>query len=157
MAKPGGPTVRGGSLRVVKLTAIAFVAVACVLTACSRGGSNAGSPAPKSATERLGCDFEVPNPLTKDRQLTQASIDSAVEKAPAAIRADLRTIYELTKRFRAEAKAAQAAPESERASRLQEASKTVNNPQYKGATERLRTYFTQHCTGLQRRTPTSSP
>jgi hypothetical protein len=136
---------------------LALLTLALVLGACSRTATQVASPSPKSATEALGCDFKVPNAMTKDRTLTQASINEAVAAAPAAIRNDLRTIYESSKKYQDDIKAAQAAPQAERSRRLQEASKTLNNSSYKAAAQRLRTYFTQHCTGLQRGTPTPNP
>jgi hypothetical protein len=139
-----------------------LLAIVGLLAALSFGCSDSSSkitasPTPKSATEALGCDFKLPNAMTKDRELTQASINAAVAAAPAAIRADLRVIYESSKKYQDKVKAAQAAPQSERPRMLQEASKDLNNAGYKASAQRLRDYFTRHCTGLQRRSPSPSP
>lgn len=149
--------VRGCSLRGVKKAVLALTALACLLAGCAKSSSKVtASPTPKSATEALGCDFQVPMATDKNRELTQASINAAVAAAPEAIKADLRTIYEASLKYQNEVKAAQAAPASERPAKLQAASKSLNNPAYKSASGRLRTYFTKHCTGLQR-SPSPAP
>jgi len=138
-----------------------FAAVALLLAAlcaCSKSSTIAASPSPTSAnaTTALGCDFTIPNAV-HNHELTQASINEAVAAAPVAIRADLRTVYESSMKYSVDVKAAEAAPESRRPPLLQKATKDLNNPSYRAAANRLRAYFTQHCTGLRRRTPTPSP
>jgi hypothetical protein len=135
---------------VKKLIALLFLAG---LAACSKSSSNAASPSPTSATSALGCDFTIPNAV-RNHELTRQSINEAVASAPEAIRTDLRTVYEASMKYSADVKAAQAAPESARPDRLKKATADLNNPTYRGAAQRLRAYFTQHCTGLRRR---SSP
>jgi hypothetical protein len=132
-------------------SALLFVAV----LGCSKSSQTIATPSPTSATSALGCDFTIPNAV-RNRELTQASINEAVAAAPAAIRADLRTVYEASMKYSADVKAAQAAPQSQRPAMLQTATKDLDNARYRDAAKRLRAYFTQHCTGLRRR-PTQSP
>jgi hypothetical protein len=135
---------------------LATLALFFVLWGCSKSSSQLASPSPTNVTQGLGCDFTVPNAV-RNRELTQASINEAVAAAPAAIRADLRTVYESSKKYSEDVKAAQAAPQAQRAQMLQAAAKDLNNPAYRDAAKRLRDYFTKHCTGLRQRTPTATP
>jgi hypothetical protein len=128
-----------------------------LLFGCSKSSTVTASPSPTSAASGLGCDFKIPNAV-RNRELTKASINEAVAAAPAAIRADLRTVYESSKKYSDDVKAAQAAPQAQRSAMLTAASKDLNNPQYKGASQRLRAYFIKHCTGLRNRiAPSATP
>jgi len=120
-----------------------FVVAAC---ACGKGSSTGASPSPTRAAS-LGCDFKVPNARPNGR-LTQASIDATVAGAPAAIRADLRIVYDATRKYDHDLKAAQAAPAPERPRLIRAASKDIDNPTYQAASRHLRAYFMQHCTRL---------
>lgn len=130
-----------------RLFAVAFLAA---LAACSKSSTDAASPSPSSATAALGCDFTIPNAV-RNHELTQQSISEAVASAPAAIRTDLRTVYTASMKYSADVKVAQAAPQAQRPDMLKKATGDLNNPSYRGAAQRLRAYFTQHCTGLRRR------
>lgn len=138
----------------MKKTLITALLLLAVL-GCSKSSSTTATPSPTSATSALGCDFTIPN-VVRNRELTLASINEAVAAAPAAIRADLRSVYEASMKYSTDVKAAQAAPESNRPAMLQKATKDLDNTTYREAAKRLRAYFTQHCTGL-RRTPTQTP
>jgi len=137
---------------VKRLAALLFL---LAVAACSKGSSTSASPSPTSATSALGCDFTIPNAV-RNHELTRESIDEAVAAAPTAIRTDLRTVYEASMKYSTDVKAAQAAPQSQRPDLLKKATSDLNNPTYRGAAQRLRAYFTEHCTGLRRRA-TPSP
>ena len=137
-----------------KTLSVALLLVAAL--GCSKSASTIAPPSPTSATAALGCDFTIPNAV-RNSELTQASINVAIAAAPAAIRADLRTVYESSMKYANDVKAAQAAPQSQRPAMLQKATKDLDNAAYTNAAKRLRAYFTQHCTGLRRRAPIQSP
>lgn len=137
-------------MKKVLAAGVLFVAV----LGCSKTSSTStASPSPTNATRALGCDFTIPNAV-RSGQLTPASIDAAVASAPAAIKADLRTVYEASLKYSNDVKAAQTAPQAQRPAKLQAATKDLDNPAYRNAATRLRAYFTQHCTGLRRPSPT---
>ena len=135
---------------------LAALLLLVTVAACSKASDISASPSPTSATSALGCDFTIPNAI-RNHELTQASINEAVAAAPDAIRTDLRSVYEASMKYSADVKAAQSAPEAQRPAMLSKATKDLNNPNYRGAAQRLRSYFTQHCTGLRRRTPSPQP
>jgi len=135
---------------------LAVFALLFALVACSKSSSTVTASPTADASKALGCDFHVPT-APKNRELTESLISETVAAAPAAIRADLRVVYEATKKYADDVKAAQTAPQAERPQRLQAASKDIDNETYRAAAARLRTYFVQHCTGLRRQAPTATP
>jgi hypothetical protein len=134
----------------------AVVGLTLALGACSKASNLVASPtASVDPSNPLGCDFKMPK-TPKAQQLTQATIDETVAAAPAAIRDDLRTIYDVSRRYQEAVKAAQAAPKSEQPARLAATAKELNNDRYRAAAQRVRDYLAQHCTAYKVR-PSSSP
>jgi hypothetical protein len=124
--------------------------------ACAKSSTQVTAPtASVDASNPLGCDFKMPK-TPKTQQLTQATIDDTVAAAPVAIREDLRTIYDVSRKYQEAIKAAQAAPASERPARLAATAKELTNDKYKAAAARVREYLAKHCTAYQVH-PSSSP
>jgi hypothetical protein len=128
------------------LRAALLVLLVVATCACGKRSSTGASPSPTGAGA-LGCDFTIPN-ARPNGLFTQASIDAAVAAAPAAIRADLRIVYDATRTYAADLKVAQAAPAAERPRLVRAASRDIDNPTYQAASRHLRAYFMQHCTRL---------
>jgi hypothetical protein len=126
------------------------------LGACSKASTVTASPtASVDPSNPLGCDFKMPR-APKGQQLTPQTINETVAAAPAAIRNDLHTIYDVSRRYQEAIKAAQAAPANERPARLAATAKQLNNDQYRAAAARVRDYLSKHCTAY-RSVPSASP